>query len=149
MRFPLFISTMLSLSSGKKALLTLSGDKAPELESGLLEGCLRKPLFKVMLAAHVSVEKNGCFRGGGTLRVGGALPQQVEQLARSSSLVFKLENYFAGKGMVGTGKVSQVQINCVGLMTNQCGRGPGEAGVARRRRDGGLETVCKSTYVLS
>lgn len=81
--------------------------------------------------------------------MGGALPQQVEQLARSSSLVFKQENYFAGKGMVGAGKVSQVQINCVGLMTNQCGRGPGDAGVARRRQEGGLETGCKSTYVLS
>lgn len=67
--------------------------------------------------------------------MGGALPQQVEQLARSSRLVFKQENYFAGKGMVGAGKVPQVQINCVGLMTNQCGRGPGDAGVARRRQE--------------
>lgn len=58
---------MLSLPSGKKALLALSGDKAPELESGSLEGCLWRPLFKVMLATHVSVEKHGCFRGGGTL----------------------------------------------------------------------------------
>lgn len=69
---------MLSLLSGEKASLALSGDKAPELESGLLEACLWRPLFKVMLAAHVSVEKNGCLKGGGTLRVGGALPQEVE-----------------------------------------------------------------------